>query len=204
MYAIFHASLCTLSDTILGSMFGTYCLPLSDNWQRKGTRLKLESGLSDRKVVNRRIDLHVASEPLEEVSSFKYLGASFTATGQTIGEVKARINVARAAFNRLQPSLWSRPEISRRTKGRVYESVVRTILLYGCETWPLRVEDQRCLEVFDNDCLRRILGRRRRDRVPCEVLRHQLHLRALPPTLLQRRLRLVRTCGSPSCRRNQP
>ncbi len=64
------------------------------------------------------------------------------------------------------------------------------ILLYGCETWPLRVEDQRRLEVFDNDCLRRIRGRRRRlDRVPCAVLRRQLHLRAVPPVLLQRRLR---------------
>ncbi len=50
-------------------------------------------------------------------------------------------------------------------------------------------EDQRCLKVFDNDCLRRIIGRRRRDRVPCDVLRHQFHLRALPPTLSQRRLR---------------
>ncbi len=63
------------------------------------------------------------------------------------------------------------------------------ILLYGCETWPLRVKDQRRLEVFDNDCLRRILGRRRLDRAPCAVLRRQLHLRALPPVLLQRRLR---------------
>ncbi len=39
-------------------------------------------------------------------------------------------------------------------------------MLYGCKTWPLRVEDQRRLEVFDNDCLRRILGRRRLDLVP--------------------------------------
>ncbi len=77
--------------------------------------------------------------PLEEVSSFKYLGASFTATGQAVDEIAARINLARATFNRLHTSLWSRREISHRTKGRIYESVVRTILLYGCETWPLRV-----------------------------------------------------------------
>ncbi len=96
---------------------------------------------------------------MEEVSSFKYLGASFTATGQAFGKIKARINSARAAINRLQPSLWSRPKISRRTKRRIYESVARTILLYGCETWPPRVEDQRCLEGFDNDCIRRILRR---------------------------------------------
>ncbi len=53
------------------------------------------------------------ANPPEELSSFKYLGVSFTATGQAIGKIKARINVARAAFNRLQPPLWSGPEISR-------------------------------------------------------------------------------------------
>ncbi len=66
--------------------------------------------------------------------------------------------------------------------------MVRTILVYGCEAWPLRVENQRRLEVFDNDCLRRILGRRRLDRSPCAVLRRQLHLRVLPPVSIQRRL----------------
>ncbi len=43
--------------------------------------------------------------------------------------------------------------------------------------------------INDNDCLRRILGRRRLDRVLYAVLRRQLHLRALPPALLRRRLR---------------
>ncbi len=106
--------------------------------------------------------------PLVTVSLFKHLGASSTAAGQAIGEIGARINLARATFNRLHTS---RHEISRRTNGRFYKSVVRTILLNGCETWPLRVEDQRCLEVFHNNCLRRILGRRRLDRVACAFLR---------------------------------
>ncbi len=51
---------------------------------------------------------------------------------------------------------------------------------YGCEIWPLRVEDQCCLEVYDNDRLCRILGRRRRDRVPHNTLRYRLHILALP------------------------
>ncbi len=46
--------------------------------------------------------INVGDEPLREVLSFKYLGASFTATVQAFGEIKARINVAQAAFNRLQ------------------------------------------------------------------------------------------------------
>ncbi len=55
---------------------------------------------------------------------------------------------------------------SWRTKGRVYQAVVRSILLYGCETWTLRVTDERMLEAFDNGSIRRILRVRRRDCVP--------------------------------------
>ncbi len=39
-------------------------------------------------------------------------------------------------------------EISLRTKGRVYQAIVRSILLYGCETWPVREADERMLEVL--------------------------------------------------------
>ncbi len=76
-----------------------------------------------------------------------------------------------------------------RTKGRVYQTVVRSILLYGCETWPVREADERMLEVFDNDSIRRILRVRRRDRVPSVELRRRLSLTSIPALLVQRRLR---------------
>ncbi len=83
----------------------------------------LRINMSKTKVLSAYLDsllhqvVNVGDELLEEVLSFKYLGASFTATVQAFGEIKARINVAWVAFDRLQPSLWSRPEIWRRTKG---------------------------------------------------------------------------------------
>ncbi len=43
--------------------------------------------------------------------------------------------------------------LSFKTKGRIYEALVQMILFYGCETLPVRVEDLRRLEVFENDCL---------------------------------------------------
>ncbi len=46
-------------------------------------------------------------------------------------------------------------------KERVYKVMVRSILLYGCETWPVRVADERMLVVFDNDSICRILHARR-------------------------------------------
>ncbi len=72
------------------------------------------------------------------------LGSMFVTNGQGSEEIRSRITLARSAFSRLQSCLWSRREISLRTKGRVYQAVVRSILLYGCETWPVRVADEGC------------------------------------------------------------
>ncbi len=62
-----------------------------------------------------------------------------TRTGQAKDEISGRIGLARSAFARLKSALWSRREISLKTKGRIYEALIRTILLYGCETGPVRV-----------------------------------------------------------------
>ncbi len=112
----------------------------------------------------------------------------FVANGQGTEEIRSRINLARSAFSRPQSCLWSRREISLSTKGRVYQAVVRSILLYGCETWPVRVADERMLEVFDNDSIRRILRVRRTDCVPSVKLRRRLCLTRIPALLVQRRL----------------
>ncbi len=113
----------------------------------------------------------------------------FVANGQGTEEIRSRINLARSAFSRLQSCLWLQREISLRTKGRVYQVVVRSIFPYGCETWPVRVADERMLEVFHNDSTHRILRVRRRDCVPSVKLRHRLCLTSIPALLVQRRLR---------------
>ncbi len=71
----------------------------------------------------------------------------------------------------------------------VYQAVVHPILLYGCETRPIRVAEERILEGFDNDSIRRILRVKRRDCVPSVELRRRLCLTSIPTLLVQRRLR---------------
>ncbi len=44
---------------------------------------------------------------------------------------------------------------------KFYQAVVHSILLYGCEICPVRVADERVLEVFDNDSIHHILHTRR-------------------------------------------
>ncbi|KER23575.1 hypothetical protein T265_08567 [Opisthorchis viverrini] len=41
-------------------------------------------------------------------------------------------------------------DLSLNLKGRVYQATVRAILLYGCETWPIRAAELRRLQVFDS------------------------------------------------------
>ncbi|KER20686.1 hypothetical protein T265_10817 [Opisthorchis viverrini] len=70
-------------------------------------------------------------------------------------EVNARICKDRAAFANLR-HLWRQNGLSLNLKGRVYQATVRAVLLYGCETWPIRAAEQRRLQVFDNRCLKTI------------------------------------------------
>ncbi len=74
--------------------------------------------------------------------------------------------------------------LSVQTVGEFY-----SILLLGCETWPVRVADERMFEAFDNDSIRRILRVRCRDCVPSVELRRRLCLTSIPAMLMQRRLR---------------
>ncbi len=65
------------------------------------------------------------------------------------------------------------------TKGKVW----------GCEAWPVRVSDERVLEVFDNESISRILRLRRRDDVPSGELRHHLSITSIVALFVQRKLR---------------
>jgi hypothetical protein len=69
--------------------------------------------------------------------------------------------------------VWKSGGISRKTKLRLFESVVISVLLYGCETWKgLREVEQR-LRRFESNCLRRIMDIRWQDMVSKEELRRR-------------------------------
>nr|VZI16340.1 unnamed protein product [Spirometra erinaceieuropaei] len=94
---------------------------------------------------------------LEEVDSFKYLGDRLLSNGHSKEDIISRIDAVRWVFSSLRKCLLNRRDLSIATKIRAYRASVRSVLLYGCECWALRVEDERKLEVFDHHCLRTIL-----------------------------------------------
>ena len=76
----------------------------------------------------------VDGEPIREVESFVYLGSVADLQGGTDRDVTARIGKARAAFVMLK-NIWASGRISMRAKLRIFNSNVKSVLLYGCETW---------------------------------------------------------------------
>ncbi|VDP36963.1 unnamed protein product [Schistosoma mattheei] len=75
------------------------------------------------------------SDVVERVDCFTYLGSLTSLCGLVCDEISARIQKARLAFANLC-HLWRRRDIRLSTKGRVYCAAVRSVLLYGSETWP--------------------------------------------------------------------
>ncbi|BHF71307.1 hypothetical protein SprV_0401436300 [Sparganum proliferum] len=84
---------------------------------------------------------------LEEVDSFKYFGARPLSNGQSKDDIVSRIDAAHWVFSSLRKCLWIRRDLSIATKIRVYRAFVRSVLLYGCECWAVRLENERKLEL---------------------------------------------------------
>jgi hypothetical protein len=101
-------------------------------------------------------DIYMNGQKLEEVNSFKYLGATLSKDGSCSAEIRSRIATAMAAMARLS-RIW-RSNISFTTKYRLYQSLVVSILLYGCEAWTLLAEAEKIIQAFETKCLRRLLG----------------------------------------------
>ena len=92
-----------------------------------------------------------------EVESFTYLGSIISNQGGTDADVKARIGKARTAYLLLK-NIWRSREIQQTTKIRIFNSNVKSVLLYGSETWRITTITIHKVQTFINKCLRRILN----------------------------------------------
>jgi sorting nexin-29 len=101
---------------------------------------------------------NVSGHTVEVVKSFTYLGSVITENGSVETEVQSRIGKAASIMARLCRSVWSKPNISRKTKMRIYNTTVTQVLLYGAETWPAAASARDAIDVAQTKFLRRIEG----------------------------------------------
>ncbi|CAH8435903.1 unnamed protein product [Schistosoma intercalatum] len=96
-------------------------------------------------------------ETLEDVESFTYLGSIIDEQGGSDADVKARIGKTRAAFLQLK-NIWNSKQLSTNIKVRIFNTNVKAVLLYGAETWRTTTTTIKKVQVFINNCLRKILN----------------------------------------------
>uniref|UniRef100_A0AAV2JEM2 Ig-like domain-containing protein n=1 Tax=Knipowitschia caucasica TaxID=637954 RepID=A0AAV2JEM2_KNICA len=132
----------------------------------------------------------VQGEALEEVDSFTYLGSILDKYGGTDEDVRTRIGKAQTAFQQLK-NIWGSSTISITTKIRLFNTIVKPILLYGAETWRTTVVTIKRIQVFINSCLRKILKIRWPEKISNEELWTKTNRQPVDEAILQRRWRWI-------------
>jgi hypothetical protein len=99
-------------------------------------------------------EFRVEETEIEEVGSFVYVGSVVSVNGETEEDVASRMKKANGVFVQLCP-VWRNHNISKGVKIRIFNTNVRSVLLYVCETWKTTNQITRRLQTFINKCLRR-------------------------------------------------
>ena len=137
------------------------------------------------------------SANVEVVDKFCYLGDMLNVDGDAVAAVEAIIRIGWNKFRQLVPLLTSR-DISLIRRGRLYSNCVRSSMLHGSETWPVRKENEVALQRAEMRMVRWMCNVKVRDRFPSKELRERLGIIIL--ILQQNRLRwyghVVRKEGS--------
>lgn len=128
--------------------------------------------------------IEIDGETIEHSDTFIYLGSVVPGTEE---DVNRRIALAASSFGRLRKTVWSRRDLSRRLKVRLYNALILPIAIYASETWTLRAEETRKLEVFEMRCLRAILGVTLRDRLRNERVRRELGLESTITDIIKKK-----------------
>lgn len=134
----------------------------------KTKTMRINARNQDRIVVN-EIDI----EDVDEITS---LGEKVCKEGGGMKDLKNRRFKVR--IHQIE-NMWHSNNIPRKTKLRLYKTLVVPVLLYGCETWNMNKGDDKALDVFHNKCLRKILRIKWQDHVSTKELLERASMKPL-------------------------
>jgi hypothetical protein len=97
--------------------------------------------------IQNRVDqqLVIGDNSIEVVDSFVYLGSCITVDNNEYMEIQGRLMLANKAYFSLV-AVMRRADIHIKTKIMMYKTLIRSVLMYGCETWLLPQKSENCPE----------------------------------------------------------
>ena len=144
-----------------------------------------------KKKNNPECKLFSKGEQIRQVQKFKYLGYTLTSDGKCRTEIKKRIAIAKASFQKMSTILKNR-NISFSTKLKVLKTYVWSILLYRCETWTITAGTKKNLEAAEMWFYRRMLRIAWKEKRTNEsILEETNQERSLIKTIRKRQLKFL-------------
>jgi hypothetical protein len=98
--------------------------------------------------------IHLHNTEIVIVDSFTYLESIMNTKDDEIMEIKRILMASRTYFSIIH--LFESRIIYRKNKIRIYKTIVRPILCYGCATWIMTNKVEEMLDIFERKVLRQI------------------------------------------------
>ena len=98
----------------------------------------------------------IDGETVETVADFILGGFKITADGDCSHEIKRRLLLRRKVMNNLG-SIFKSRDITLPTKVCLVKVMVFPVVMYGCESWPIKKAECRKINAFELWCWRRLL-----------------------------------------------
>ena len=137
---------------------------------------------------NETLNIHIDNDKIEQVKTYKYLGVEIAHDGKYDTEINSRINSFMKVYNLIKNDFLNNRYISNGTKMRVFQSICRPILTFGCESWVLEPQQKSRIQAAEMTYLRRVKKITRMDRVRNEVVRQELGSQSVLDYIEQRQL----------------
>ena len=103
-------------------------------------------------ITSRQIDV----EKVETVTDFLFLSSRITVDGDCSHEVKRQLLFGRKAMTNLDSVLKSR-DITLPTKVCLVKAMVFPVVMYGCESWTIKIAEHKRIDTFELWYWRRFL-----------------------------------------------
>ena len=129
---------------------------LVDEAARVGLRINSKKSKVMRLHARNDQRIEINGEQVDEVEEFVYLGALMNKEGGATKDIQHRLSKARQISYRMR-KIWGTFEIGRKTKVQLFKTIVRSVLMYGCETWILTKTETKKLDAFQYKYMKRIL-----------------------------------------------
>ena len=99
----------------------------------------------------------IGGETMETGTDFILGGSKTTVDGDCSYEIKRRLLPGRKVMTNLDSILKSR-DITLSTKVHLVKAMVFPVVMYGCESWTIKIAEHQRIDAFELWCWRRLLG----------------------------------------------